>query len=179
MTAPRPPQAVQDAVASFIPTATAQGWDTHAGSTGRCWFIAQAFAWHALDESPRFACFIKRGAPRPEDVNNNVVLLRGWVVDFASRAGLNGDPRPWPRVEPLAVYARRFDYAHPDICPTCGGHTRALRSLHAQPCRGPLTPHQYDERLQAMARREATRIRLTAGRSTKLPTIDEMKRTTR
>lgn len=108
-------------VESFEGYAREKGWDTHAGSSGKCWFIAHAFAQHAsaLGHRAELWSLTNPRSTRPQDNQQNVAVIDGWVVDFASRAGAGGDTKEWPTVAPVEEFLLDYGERLP-LCPTCG-----------------------------------------------------------
>ena len=123
---------------SFTYLAREMGWDTHKGSSGRCWLVARAFAEHATTLGHRLEIWgvTNPRSTRPQDDQQHLAVVDGWAVDFASRAGAGGDAMHWPTVAPLDDFL--VDYGERlSLCPTCG----STGDFGAQLVRKPLTEH--------------------------------------
>lgn len=107
--------------------ARSQGWDTHAGSTGRCWYIARAFAEYATERGHDVELWrvTNPRSTRPADDVNNFAVVDGWAVDFASRGSAGGDVMHWPAAAPLDDYLLAYGARLP-LCSTCARRAGAL-----------------------------------------------------
>lgn len=136
-------------VETFEWYANSQGWDTHKGSTGKCWFIAHAFALHAAEQGHAVEMWkaSRPNAPRPAELQHYFVVVNGWAVDFASRGALGREKGPWPLVRPTEEYLSDFAERLP-ACPTCGS---GGDPHPGEPCPGFVPVDQHLDRARKQA----------------------------
>jgi hypothetical protein len=127
----------------MTPIATQNGWDSFEGSTGKCWFIANAIALHAasIGIAVEFWRVENVHSTRAPDDESNFIVIEGWAVDFASRGGAGKDLHPWPLVCPVEQYMAAMGGPRISTCTVCGS-----RRDHSQPCDGP-HPNSYHTQL--------------------------------
>ena len=121
----------------FTVKAQGLGWDTFEGSTGMCWFIANAFSLdaHAFGYPVEMWRVENIHSTRSADDVSNFVVVDGLAVDFASHGGANSTHKPWPWICPVEEYLAAYGGERGLLCPTCG--TRD--AVHSDGvCPGPL-----------------------------------------
>lgn len=135
------PENVTALVDGFKPVAKSNGWNSFNGSTGKCWFIANAVANYAASRGTavEFRCILNRHSQRAPDDQSNYVVLDGWAIDFASRGGLGKGANPWPLVMPADEYEATFGGGRRDVCGRCGSGREHDRGT----CAGPFSDAEH------------------------------------